>query len=335
MLAAVKVLFIGGTGNISTDCAEALHARGDEIWMLTRGTRPVPPWANAIAADRRDRGGMRMALAGKTFDAVANFLGFQVPDIQIDFECLGERVGQYIFISSATVYSKPHQRIPLTENSRLGNRFSDYARNKEMCEGWLMTRLEKSRFPVTIVRPSLTYSSGWIPNPVSSRGYAFAARLEKGEPVFLHDGGRTQCALTASSDFASGFAGLVGQEKAIGEAFHITSEETLTWADIYSEIVRAFGFMMPRIVSMPTDFICQVVPELTAKLKGDKSEPNVFDNSKIRRFVPGFKCSVLFREGIRRSAGWFRGDPARRSVDQAVNEQFDRVFRAWLRRIAP
>lgn len=264
-----------------------------------------------------------------------NFLGFRVPDVQIDFECLNGRVGQYIFISSATVYSKPHLQVPLTENSRVGNEYSEYARNKEMCEGWLMIRLGKSRFPVTIVRPSHTYSDGWIPNPVGSSGYTFAARLEKGEPVFLHDGGRSPWTLTASSDFAKGFAGLVGLDRSIGETFHITSDETITWGNIYSEIVSAFGFMSPRIIPMSTEFICQAAPELTAKLKGDKSEPGVFDNSKIKRFVPGFKCTVLFRDGIRKCARWFRQDPARQTIDRDVNETFDRVFRAWRRRVAP
>jgi len=328
----MKVLVIGGSGNISSATVERLLARRDEVWILTRGKRPVAAGARPLVADRGSRDSMAAALGGLEFDAAVNFLGYTVPDVKTDFELLSGRVSQYIFISSATVYAKPHRELPIRETSRLGNPFSQYARDKEQCEAWLMARHVKSGFPVTIVRPSHTYSNRWIPNPVTSAGYTFAARLERGEPVFIHDGGRTPWAITAASDFAAGLAGLTGLKDAIGEAYHITTDEHLTWSQIYSETVAAVGAMHPRIVSMPTDFICNVEPDMVARLKGDKAEPGVFDNSKIKAAVPGFRCNTLFRDGIRESVRWFREDPARQSVDPAVSAVFDRLLAAWGRR---
>src|SRR5215471_19179505 len=215
----MRILFIGGTGNISTECAELLHQRGHELLILSRGRSAVPPNYRTVQADRRDAPAIRKALAGQQVDVVLNFLGYELADVQTDFELFRGRVQQYIFISSATVYAKPPRRLPITETCPLGNPFWDYAQKKVACEEWLTAQHRENAFPVTIVRPSHTYSKRWIPNPVSSAGYAFASRLEQGKPVIVPNDGQNPWTLTASSDFAVGLAGLIGQSRAIGEAF--------------------------------------------------------------------------------------------------------------------
>ena len=199
----------------------------------------------------------------------------------------------------------------------------DYAQNKLACEQWLHERRQATGFPVTIVRPSHTYSQRWIPNPVSSGSYTFAARLEQGKPVFVPDEGENPWTLTAASDFAAGLAGLVGNEKAVGQAFHITSDEVLTWNQIYSKIAAALGVPSPKVVRIPTDFICQVAPQLIGNLKGDKSHPGVFDNSKTKRFVPSFQCRKPFRVGVRESVAWLRAHPEQQNLNSQVDATFD------------
>ena len=185
---------------------------------------------------------------------------------------------------------------------------------------------------MTIVRPSHTYSKRWIPNIVSSSSYSFAARLEQGRPVFVPDDGENPWTLTAASDFAVGLAGLVDKAEAIGEAFHITSDEVLTWNRIYAEIAAALGVASPNIVKIPTEFICQIVPRMTGPLKGDKSNPGVFDNSKIKRFVPEFQRRTPFRVGIRESVAWLRAHPDQQNLNPQVDEVFDEVIAAWRRK---
>ncbi len=328
----MKILFLGGTGNISTECAALLHGRGHEITVLSRGRTPVPAEYRAVQADRKDAGVLRAALRGVQPDVAINFLGFEPSDLKVDFAVLNGAVQQYIFISSATVYAKPPARLPITEDAPLGNAWWDYAQKKLACERWLEARRQESGFPVTIVRPSHTYSRRWIPNPVSSASYTFAARLEQGKPVFVPDEGENPWTLTAASDFAVGLAGLVGNEKALGETFHITSDEVLTWNQIYSEIASAVGSNPPTIVKIPTDFICQIAPQLTGNLKGDKSHPCVFDNSKIKRLVPGFQCRKPFRIGIRESVAWLRAHPEQQNLNPQVDSNFDQVISAWQKR---
>jgi len=258
-----------------------------------------------------------------------NFSGFEPSDLEADFARLNGVVRQYIFISSATVYAKPPARLPITEEAPLGNAWWDYAQKKLACERWLEARSQESGFPVTIVRPSHTYSQRWIPNPVSSASYTFAARLEQGKPVFVPDQGESPWTLTAASDFAVALAGLAGNEKTVGEIFQITSDEVLTWNQIYLEIAEALGVSSPNVVKIPTDFICQVAPQLTGNLKGDKSHPGVFDNSKIKRFVPDFECRKPFSVGVRESVAWLRAHPEQQNLKPDVDETFERVVSAW------
>ena len=325
----MRILFFGGTGNISAQCAALLYGRGHEILVVSRGRSTVPPEYRTIRADRKDVAALRAALGGVQLDVVINFLGYEVADVETDYELFKDSVRQYIFISAATVYEKPPPRLPITEDAPLGNVWWDYARKKLDCEHWLRQRWEEGHFPVTIVRPSHTYSKRWIPNPVSSGSYSFAARLEQGKPVFVPDAGENPWTQTAASDFAVGLGGLVGKTEALGEAFHITSGEVLTWNKIYAEITMALGAKSPEIVKVPTDFICQVAPSLTGTLKGDKAYPGVFDNSKIKRFVPEFQCRKPFRAGVRESVVWLRTHPEQQNLNPQVDAMCDAVIAAW------
>ncbi len=325
----MQILFIGGTGNISADCAELLHQRGHEILVLSRGRNLVPAQYRAIQADRKDLASMRAALTAVKPGVVINFLGYELSDVENDYQIFCGGVRQYIFISSATVYAKPAPRLPITEEAPKGNVYWDYAQKKLACEEWLIQRRAKDGFPVTIVRPSHTYSKRWIPNPASSASYTFAARLESGKPVYVMDEGENPWTLTAASDFAVALAGLVGHERAVGEAFHITSDEVLTWNQIILEIASALGVAAPQIVKVPTDFICQVAPQLTGNLKGDKAQPGVFDNSKIKRFVPEFKCQKPFAVGVRESVNWLRSHPEEKNLNPKVDAMIEEIIGAW------
>jgi nucleoside-diphosphate-sugar epimerase len=327
----MRILFIGGTGNISAECAKWLHERGHEIQVLSRGRSAVPSHYRAVQGDRRDLAAMRSARNDLQPDVVLNFLGYDRADVQIDEAVFRGAVLQYVFISSTTVYAKPPRRLPMTEDAPLGNDFWDYAQKKLECERWLRRRWEEARFPVTIVRPSHTYSKRWIPNPVSSSSYSFAARLQQGKPVFVPEDGENPWTLTSASDFAAGLGGLVGRAEAVGEAFHITSDEVLTWNEIVSEIASALGAESPDIVKVPTDLICRVAPRMTGTLKGDKAHPGVFDNSKIKRFVPEFHCRKPFREGVRESVAWLRAHPEEQNLNPQVDALCEEVVAAWRR----
>lgn len=330
-LQPMNILFIGGTGNISTDCAALLHERGHQIAMLTRGARPVPEQYRSIIADHADVNAVHSALGNEEFDAVINFLGYKVSDIEIDLSLLKGRTGQYIQISSTVVYAKPHETLPLTESSPVGNPFSEYAQNKLACEQFLWEQCHGPDFPVTIVRPSHTYSCRWIPNPVSSTTYTVAARLEAGKPIFVHGTGQSLWTLTHTTDFAVGLAGLVGNERALGEVIQITSDEVLTWNQICLETARAIGVDTPEIIPIPIDVICEAAPIMVAKLKGDKAEHGIFDNAKIKSLVPDFQCRKSFRNGIAESVAWYRAHPEMMVADPQVDAVFESVLAAWKR----
>ncbi|NOY80490.1 MAG: NAD-dependent epimerase/dehydratase family protein [Kiritimatiellaeota bacterium] len=327
----MRILFIGGTGNISAVCAQLLHRQGHRIIVVTRGRSPVPAEYTAVRADRYDRRSLAAAVGERPIDVVVNFLGFRPAEIEIDYQLFRHRVRQYVFISSTTVYGKPHCNLPLTEETPLGNQYSEYARNKQACEEWLLSRFRENGFPVTIVRPSHTYGKTWLPNTVSSASPIILRRFLEGRPVFLHNGGRNLWTVTAAEDFAVGLAGLLGRADTLGEVFHITSDEVLTWRQIYLEIARAAGVREPRIVPIPLDSILEADPAFEAGLRGDKAEHGVFDNEKIKRFVPAFDWRIKARQGLAESVAWFMADPARLEVKPELEARVDRILAAWER----
>lgn len=272
---------------------------------------------------------MRAVLKGSAPDVVLNFLGYELEDVRLDFDLFYGEIKQYVFISSASIYAKPAPCLPLREDAPLSNPWWEYSRKKIACEQWLTEQFRQKHFPLTIVRPSHTYSKRWVPNPVSSASYTYAARLEQGKPVYVPDDGENPWTLTAASDFAVGLAGLIGNAAALGEAFHITSDEVLTWNQIVAEIASALGVSSPHVVRIPTDFICRMAPQMTGTLKGDKAHPGVFDNSKIKRFVPEFQALKPFRQGVRESIAWLRAHPEQQNLNPQLDTLCDDIVAAW------
>ena len=304
---------------------------GFDLTVLNRGTRPGGlPGARHLIADARRPGEVRAALGDAVFDVVVDWIAYTPDDIERDLGLFRDRVEQYVFISSASAYQKPPAHYLITESTPLRNPYWEYSRDKIACEERLMRAYRDEGFPVTIVRPSLTYDTN-LPIAIGGwGGYTLADRLEKGLPIIVHGDGSSLWVVTHAEDFGRGLLGLLGNERALGEAFHITSDEVLTWDQIYRTIAEAMG-VEANIVHVPSDLIARVVPQLAGSLLGDKTWSAVFDNSKIKSFVPGFQATIPLREGIRRTLAWFAADEGRRRVDQAVNAEMDGVLEAYAR----
>ncbi len=325
----MKVLFIGGTGVISSACSELALSRGIELYLLNRGrsVRPAAEGTRIIHADARDPRQAEAALSGMKFDVAVDWIAYTPEHVQADIELLRGRVGQYIFISSATVYQKPPASLPITESAMLHNPFWEYARNKIACEN-LLTHALRSGFPATIVRPSHTYDRTMLP---TAGRYTAIARMRQGKPVVVHGDGTSTWTLTHHRDFAKGFVGLLGNPRVVGEAFHITSDELLTWNQIYLILARAAGADQPRLVHAPSELIARYDTEWGAGLLGDKSHSVVFDNSKIKRFVPDFAATIPFARGAEEIIAWYDADPGRQVVDPVVDRVMDAII-AWMGR---
>jgi nucleoside-diphosphate-sugar epimerase len=327
----MRVLFIGGTGFISTAVSRHLIASGVELYLLNRGQRATTlSGAQQLSADIRNPDEARAALGDLHFDAVVDWIAFTPADIERDLDLFRGRTGQYIFISSASAYQKPPASYRITESTPLRNPYWAYARNKIACEVRLLAAYRDEDFPATIVRPSLTYDPNF---PIAIGGwgcYTLADRLLRGQPIIVHGDGTSLWVVTHAEDFARGFAGLVGNQRALGHAFHITSDEVLTWDQLYGTIAEALG-VTPKIVHIPSDFIAQLSPDLGAGLLGDKAWSVVFDNSKIKEFVPDFRATIPFSEGIRRTLRWFAEDPQRQRIDANVNAEMGRILDAYQR----
>ncbi len=329
----MRVLFIGGTGTISAAVSRQAIAKGLDLFLLNRGLRhAAPPGSHHIIADINQPEKVRAALEGLQFDVVVNWIAYTVADIQRDLALFKGRVGQYIFISSAAAYQKPPAHYLITEATPLHNPFWEYARNKIACEEFLLRAQKQDGFPATIVRPSYTYET-IFPVAIGGGGtYTLADRLKNGRPIIVHGDGASLWVLTHAEDFGRGFIGLLGNEKAIGHAFHITSDEVQTWDQIYLTIADALG-VEANIVHIPSDFIVRAAPGLAGTLLGDKMWSIVFDNSKIKTFVPEFAAVIPFREGIRRTLAWFDADEQRQHVGEAINEEMDHILRSYTGRL--
>jgi nucleoside-diphosphate-sugar epimerase len=323
----VRVLFLGGTGNISTACVDEALARGHHVGVLTRGRRPASPGVEAIVGDRDDPGALRRAAEGR-WDAVADFLAYTPAQVEAAVTAFAGRTGQYVFIGTAAAYDKRAARLPITEDAPLANPFWEYARLKIACEEAVRRAHREGRVPVTIVRPSYTYGPTWIPSGFGGQDYTVVDRMRRGQPVICHGDGTALWVMTHASDFAFAFVGLLGHQGALGEAFHITSDEVLTWDAIYETIARAAG-AEARLVHVPSALVAALVPDKGGSLLGDKAQSTFFDNAKVRRLVPGFQPKVSFAEGVAQSIAWFDADPARRAVSASANENIERVLSAW------
>jgi nucleoside-diphosphate-sugar epimerase len=326
----VRVLFIGGTGNISTAATWLLAERGIEIAVLNRGRSdvPLPPGVRVIRADIRDRAAAAEALRGEEFDVVVDWLAYVHEHIDTDLELFQGRISHYVFISTAMVYEKPSPFFPLVEEAPLGNVHSRYARDKIACEELLRRAHEENGFPATIVRPSYTYGERWIPTALDGTDYTIVDRMRRGKQVIVPGDGESLWTMTHNTDFAQALVAILGNAETVGEAFHITSDEVLTWNQI-TELIAAAAGLEPKIVHIASDFVAAVAPELAEGLLGDKAHSLVFDNSKIKRFAPGFEATVPLAEGLARSLAWFEADPARRAIDEERDALLDRILAAY------
>jgi nucleoside-diphosphate-sugar epimerase len=317
----LRVLFIGGSGIISSACARAAAGAGIELTVLNRGQttlRPPPEGVRELRGDARDPGSVREALGAGEFDSVVDWVAFTPEHVRTSLEVFRGRTGQYVFISTASAYQTPPSRLPVTESTPLRNPYWQYSRDKIACEDLLVAEYRDTGFPVTIVRPSHTYDAT---KTVLERGWTLLARMLAGRPVIVHGDGTSLWTVTWNEDFARGFVPLLGHPRTVGEAFHITSDDFLTWDQIAHALGSALG-VTPRIVHVPSDVIASVDPEWGVGLLGDKAHSMIFDNSKLRSIVPGWHAQVPFERGAREIADWHLADPSR----QVVNERLDALM---------
>lgn len=323
----MKVLFIGGSGIISSACSALAVERGIDLYLLNRGqttNRRIPGAVKTLIGDIRDRAGVAGVLESHTFDVVVDWIAYTPEHIATDLALFRGRVGQYIFISSASVYQKPPVRLPITEETPLDNPFWDYSRDKIACERALLAAYREVGFPVTIVRPSHTYDRTLLP---LHGGYTVIDRMRRGKPILIHGDGTSLWTLTHHRDFARGFLGLLGETRAIGEAYHITSDEWLTWNEIARLLGHAAG-VEPVIAHVPSETVARFDTRWGDSLLGDKSHCAMFDNSKIKSIVPDFVAAIPFARGAREIVSWYDSYPDKRRVDDGFDALLDRIIAA-------
>jgi nucleoside-diphosphate-sugar epimerase len=325
----MKVLFIGGTGNISVSVSNLAIARGIDLYLLNRGRQSVKiQGAKTLTADITQPEQVKTALGDQYFDVVVNWIAFHRNDIERDLALFRGKCGQYIFISSASVYQKPAVSPIITESTPLANPHWEYSRNKIECEETLMRAYRDDGFPFTIVRPSHTYDK-YVPVAVGNwASYVVPQRMLDGKPVIVHGDGTSLWTLTHSEDFAKGFVPLMGHPQTIGHAIHITSDFVLTWNQVYEQIGYALG-VKPVLVHVPSDVIARVDPGTGAGLLGDKMWCAQFDNTKIKRLVPDYVATIPFHEGIVRTLETFHANPSRMQVAPEDHALFDRILSAF------
>lgn len=327
----MKILFIGGTGNISAASSKMVIEKGWDLYLLTRGNSPhIPEGAHILKADINDTGKVKTLLQDHYFDAVVNWVAFTPKDIDRDYEMFQGKTDQYIFISSASCYQKPLSHPVITESTPLANPFWDYSRQKIACEDRLMSLYRDKEFPITIVRPSLTYDTV-IPVPIGGwTEYTIIDRIKKGKKIIIHGDGSSLWTITHARDFAVGFVGLLGHQQAIGQSFHITSDEILTWNQIYEAVAMAAGKEANKVY-IPSDYLGTFDENLRGSLLGDKAVSTIFDNSKIKRFVPEFNPSIRFKDGISNTINWFEKETNRMIIKDETNEFMDRIINTYTR----
>ena len=328
-----KALFIGGTGTISSAITAQLVAEGEwELTLLNRGNRNdgVPANVKILKADINDEAAVEKLLEGTQWDCVCDFIGFVPAQVERDWRLFKGRTKQYMYISSASAYQKPAASPFITEGTPLVNPFWQYSRDKIACEDFLMEKHRGEGFPVTVIRPSHTYDERSVPLGVhgDNGSWQVLQRMLDGKPVIIHGDGTSQWTLTHNSDFAKGFIGLMGNPHALGNTFHITSDETLTWNQIYQTIADALGVPL-KAVHVSSEFLDAVGPyDFRGGLIGDKATTVLFDNAKLRRAVPGFQATVRFEQGVRRTIAHIFAHPELQRPDPAFDAWCDRVIGA-------
>lgn len=326
----MKILFIGGTGTISMAITRLLAKQGHDLYLLNRGTRndEIPSGVKTIIADISNEEETAKKLEGMTFDCVGEFIGFVPEQLQRDFRLFKDKTKQFIYISSASAYQKPPKGYVITEETPLENPYWEYSRNKIACEKLLMDLYRNEGFPVTIVRPSHTYDERSVPLGVHGNGgsWQVVKRIKEGKQVIIHGDGTSLWTITHNSDFAKAYVGLIGNPKAIGEAFQITTDESVSWNEIYGAIAEALGVeLKPYYVSSQT-LVDMSSYDFLGSLIGDKSNSVVFDNSKVKALVPDFRAEVSAKEGIRMTVQNVLSHPEYQNDDKEFDEWCDRVI---------
>lgn len=328
----MKILFIGGTGQISTAVTELLLAQNADLTLLNRGSGASyeSMGAKHIRVDISDAMAVNKALGSLSFDVVVDWIAFTKEQVQRDIDLFASRTSQYIFISSASAYEKPARHYIITESTPLSNPYWQYSRDKISCEHLLEETYQKNGFPYTVVRPSHTYGQGNLPILFWRTNYiwTFFDRMLRGKPMIVHGDGTSLWTITHNTDFAIAFIGLMGQPKAIRQCYHITSDEALTWNNIHHTIARALG-VEANIVHIPSEYIVRQLPEYEGDLIGDKTESVIFDNSKIKNIVPGWNACVSFAEGARMAVNWHHNHPESKKIDEEYNQKLDDLANSY------
>ena len=328
-----KALFIGGTGTISTAITQRIASMPEwELYLINRGNRSrvIPPNVKLIIADINDEEDVRLKLEGLQFDCVCDFIGFVPSQVERDYRLFKDITKQYMYISSASAYEKPVSNYIITEETPLVNPYWQYSRDKIACEAFLMEKYRNEGFPVTIIRPTYTYDERSVPLSVmgNSGSWQVLDRMLQGKQVIIHGDGTSLWTMTHNSDFAKGFTGLMANEKAIGQAIQITSDETLTWTQIYQCVADALGVeLRPYYIS--SYFLADIAPEYDFEggLLGDKACSVVFDNTKLKSLVPDFKPEVPFAQGIKRTVDYIHEHPQLKRPDPQFDAWCDNIIK--------
>lgn len=326
----MKVLFIGGTGIISSACTQLAVERGMELYHLNRGVSQSKRPVNGIkqlCGDIRDRASAEAAIAGHNFDCVVDWISFTTEHVQSNIDLFAGRTKQFIFISSASAYQTPAHALPITERTPLENPFWEYSRNKIACEQLLQKAHATNGFPYTIVRPSHTYDRTLLP---FEGGFTVFKRILDGRPVPMFGDGTSIWTITHHRDFAKGLVGLIGNPRAIGEDFHITNNELLTWNNIYEIIAELVGKPLDRVY-LPSFEYAKYDKQMGDSVVGDKMNSSIFDNSKIKSVVPDFECTIPFAEGVKEVVRWHLDRLNELKADPATDAVFDRMIADWRR----
>ena len=327
----MKVLLIGGTGNISSQVSELAIKNGVDLYLFNRNKQIefIPEGAKIIQGDIRNEEEAAEKLKDHSFDVVVDWIAFNTEHVKTDLRLFKEKTKQYIFISTASAYQRPVENFIVTEETPLDNPYWDYSQNKIACERLLLEEYINNGFPVTIVRPSHTYGDTFIPcifNSKKSR-WSVIERMKRGKPIIVPGDGTSLWVLTHNTDFAKAFVGLLGQEKAIGQAYHITSQDALTWDKIINILGETVG-IKPKIIHISTDFITSCLPERKGELYGDKINSVYFDNSKIKELVPEFKAEKPIKEGLKSTIEWYLNHPEHLWIDEEWDQTCDRLIAA-------
>jgi len=321
----MRVLFIGGTGVISTEVSKLAIKKKIDLWLLNRGihNHKKPKKAKAIIADINDMTAMKEKLEGQMFDVIVQWISYTVADVKRDYELFKGHTKQYIFISSASAYIKPIPELPVTEDTPLGNEFWEYSKNKQLCEEYLES-VNSEDFNVTIVRPSHTYNDEKIVFQLKSRKhpYTMIQRILNNEKVIMLDGGMTLWTLTYSKDFAYSFIDLLGNEETYGETYHLTSDFVYSWERIYELICEALN-CKPNAVHIPTDFVLKHFPSYEAELLGDKNHSLYFDNSKIKKLAPNYLSQTDYGNIVKKALKRLLKDTTLQTIDEEFNQKYN------------